>query len=1190
MKKQSRRILLHSAASLLTGCVLLIALAALLPLSKWMIVLLVLCWTVSSTIYLWWKTLPYDRLFEALADDEASGISSLTKKSNSLGIAAKEVTRFLQQRRDLHSSQERLDLAISETGLFLWDINIPSGKIFFGRGWFEHLGHQPAEMKSNLEEAKEMIHPEDLPNVTEQVAAHFDGEKPFIDCEYRVQSKSGHWHWVRCLGKVVERDDSGAPTRAVGTNRDVTEWKKAGESLRESEKTFRVLMESSMAAIFMVKETRIVFFNKALERITEYSAEELKNKPFWEFVHPEHRDFIRKRALSFSDKHSSGLRFEFKVQTKFMKTRWVDLSVGSISYKNEPITLLTAFDITSRREAEQSLRESQERYKLVVDGVYDGLWDWDVEEDIFTVSSRWVEMLGYDIGEIMPNVNGFLRIVHTDDRERIFNALESYIHRRKDSYDEEFRMLHKDGSTRWIMARAAGSWDDQGKAIRIAGSHTDITERKEAEHSLRRINEELDLRVKERTKELIEAKELAEDANQAKSRFLANVSHEIRTPMNSIMGMSRFLMKTKLEREQYRYVRTVNESSELLLNIINNILDFSKIESNKMEFEHISIDIPELADNCIDILRQKAHAKAIHINAFIHKDVPHHLMGDPTRVQQILINLLGNSVKFTESGHVMLRVFKVEESSTHTTLRAEVEDTGKGIPEEVQGKLFQPFEQGESSTNRVYGGSGLGLAICKLLMEMMDGSIRVESEPGQGSKFTFTMKLEKPGEIPDPLSQTLKACKGRSLLLVDPEPDMVKLVEHRFLSYGVEVYKAETLQEAMDALASMAAKDTLPDAVCTEFDLRDGTGIELATQIRESSDFSGIKTFMVSTMLRGPSEEEKEKAGLMHFYSRPVSTRDLINIFLDIIGHEDLIHPVISEDEEMTHSEKLRILLVEDTRTNREVAQIMVKMMGHDIEVTRNGKEAIGVLSKKRFDVIFMDVQMPIMDGMEATKIIRDPESSVIDHDVYIIAMTADAMTGSREKFLRIGMDDYIPKPIDEKVVARALNRVIQRKKKSQNAPQAPPQSSASSPDSPSTPSTPGSESEEMSDEEIEALMGGAPLEKTLPPEEESSSPPSVQLPPALLKKIISIFIEDTPQHIRQIRDCFNRGDIETLTRLIHGIKGSSAQIGENEFSHFCKEIEMLGKKQDLVAIEERLSPLEEKFGRLIEKLQKQIG
>ena len=695
-----------------------------------------------------------------------------------------------------------------------------------------------------------------------------NGERPLAPFEREFARRDGAVLLLQVHERII-RDHAGNLSGIRTAMLDITKRKKAEKDLRESASLLEATLEATADGILVVDlHGRIISRNQRfldLWRIPPAMAVVREDSTLLAFVESQLTDpahFRRAVAETYANPAKETLDF-----LEFSDGRIFERSSRPQKVGDEIAGRVWTFrDLTEYRRALQDLRASEERWQLALQGNNDGLWDWNARTNEVFLSARWKQILGYQEHELPSSTQEWDSRVHPDDFPRVQRQLQDYLDRKTRFYTSEYRIRARDGSYKWVLARGQALWDEDGHPLRMVGCHSDITERKLAEEALRRARDE------------------AEAGNRAKSEFLANMSHELRTPMAGVLGMIDLVLATEITPQQKEYLETARDSADSLLVLLNEILDLSKIEAKRLELAPVAFSIRESVESAVRLFAVRAQEKGLALSSTVAEDTPDMLVGDPLRIRQILLNLVGNAIKFTDAGSVAVRLMVQSRTGSTILLRVEVTDTGIGIPAEKHQLVFDRFRQADGSMSRRHMGSGLGLTISAHLVGLMGGGIGLRSDEGQGSTFFFTVPLE------------------------------------------------------------------------------------------------------------------------------------IANA--DAAGHYSGSEPCANQPP--AAAQGLRILLAEDNAVNQKLAALLLKREGHDVTVVGDGNAAVRAVAQDSFDVVLMDLQMPEMDGFEATAAIRAAERGTGRH-LWIVALTAHAMKDDRGKCLEAGMDDYLTKPIDPARLRNAL-------------------------------------------------------------------------------------------------------------------------------------------------------------------------
>ncbi len=962
--------------------------------------------------------------------------------------------------------------------------------------------------------------------------------------EWTYRAKDGRQFPV-ILDLTPTRDETGAISGFLGIATDITERKRAEEQLLH---IASVVSSSHDAILSKNLDGTILSWNPGAEALYGYTAVEAIGKSVTMLIPPdrttEEATIIQRiKADEFIDQYESvRMRKDGSL---------VDVSLTISAVKNSDGKIVGASkiarDITGRLRTERELKEAkiastrlegEQRYSFLADTVPQVIWTARPDGGVDYYNKAWFDYTGLTLEQTKDW--GWEAVVHPEDLEASVNRWKHSL-ATGDSYELEYRFKRgSDSAYRWHLGRALPMRDEKGEIVQWVGTCSDIDDSKRSEKMLQNANDELGLRVLERTSELSEAKEVAEAANRAKSEFLANMSHEIRTPMNGIIGMTELVLETNLSHVQREYLGMAKSSAHALLTLINDILDFSKIEAGKLHLETIGFGLRDCIGTMLKPLGLRASQKGLELTAYIPSEVPDHLIGDPMRLRQILINLTDNAIKFTERGDVMLSVALEAGTDHEPILHFSVTDTGIGIAKEKQAQIFEAFSQADGSTTRTHGGTGLGLAIASQLVRQMGGRIWVESTAGEGTAFHFTAQLPA-RDTPAPNVRHADPSELRDLrvLVVDDNEINRRILGEMLENWGMKPAVVASGTAALVVMRRAASAGSPFSVVVLDGMMPGMDGLMTAQQIREDAALAGTALIMLSSAMPDGSVARYHELGIASYLMKPVNQLELLDAILLALGNnltqaqtdERRALPAVAE----IRKSGLRILLVEDNVVNRAVATGILEKQGHILVQAVDGREAVAAYSSAAFDMIFMDIQMPEMDGFEATRQIRAKEAVSCTH-IPIVAMTAHAMAGDRERCLAGGMDDYVSKPLRKEDLFRVLAGITP---------------------TPALPVAPllATQAEK---EDSDSLSSSAPCVMTRDQFLEQCDNDE-----ELMEKLVELFSINTPQIVRAISDAVTRSDGPALANQAHKLLGSIGAFGAVRARQLTLELEEQGRQRD---------------------------
>ena len=868
----------------------------------------------------------------------------------------------------------------------------------------------------------QLIHPEDV----EQVAASINHSAATLErwqCEYRARFADGTIRWLAGTA-MPERQPDGA-VLWHGFITDVTERKRAEQAHEESRVLLQSVFSSVDLGVFVIDVTtggnfRFVEVNPAYERLIGVGAADLRGR--------EPRDLVPLIPLEMAECLRASFRrgaespgpieaeepFFARGRLLWLQTRLTPLrdTVGNV------VRLVgRALDITERKTIELRFQSLTERLQLATEAAQVGIWDHDLVQNRIMWDQRMHQLYGLSPAEFEGTHQSWCARIHPQDVARVDREHREAAEGRK-SFNTSFRIIRPDREEREIRACAHVQRSPAGRPVRMVGVNWDVTAERRAQGDVVRARDQAEHLNRQLELALARANHLAQEAAMAtvaKSEFLANMSHEIRTPLNAVIGMSGLLLGTGLSREQREFAETIRSSGDGLLGLINDILDYSKIESGRLELEQRPFDLRECIESSLDVLAARVAEKKIELLCALDAGVPEAIHGDDTRLRQVLVNLLSNAVKFTARGEVFLAV-----AATHrfgdggVRLRFGVHDSGIGIPADRMDRLFKTFSQVDASTTRQYGGTGLGLAICKRIVELMGGRIWVESVPEKGSVFYFEITTKPIEAAVKPFAAGRSPLlAGRRVLIVHDNVTSCRVLCQQCISWGLVPRAVASADEARVVLT----RETAFDLAIIDAEMRAGSGLELIATLRREQMTAQLPIALLTRPGQASVAAELAVAGCL---SKPFKTAALFELLVETFHGRQVVRPRPSMEEVAPGEEHpLAILIAEDNPVNQRVASLMLQRLGYRADVAANGREAVEAVARQPYDLVLMDVQMPEMDGLQATREIcaRLPAGA----RPHIVAMTANASTGDRDVCLAAGMNDFLAKPVRAADLRKAI-------------------------------------------------------------------------------------------------------------------------------------------------------------------------
>ncbi len=971
------------------------------------------------------------------------------------------------------------------------------------------------------------VHPDDAEMLGRVRREAMESGREYF-AEFRVLRMDGAIRLAELHAKPLH-NESGKILGYVGVVQDVTERNQAEAKLREQSTYLTTLLDACPIGVVATNTSgQIELANPAFQELFGYSMNDMRGKNLDDLITPEE---LLSDAGDLTRQVMAGNILHKTVVRKHRSGFPVDVEVYGVPFVVDGVLrgqFVLYQDISERLMAQKALRESEEMFRTLSAVAPVGIVLLDEEGKFTYINEHYLRMTGLREEEALRNE--WERIVHPDDLHDLKRARNQAIANRADSYGMSYRYLRPDGTIVWVDTVSRAFRQKEGGKRGYVVAIQDVTERHQAEERLRN------------------AKEAAETANKAKSEFLANMSHEIRTPMNGILGMTELALDTELEPEQREYLSMVRSSAEALLGIINDILDFSKIEAGKMELEETTFSLEDCIEEALGPLGVRAMKKGLDLTWSTEGKIPEALRGDSTRLRQILINLVGNAIKFTKEGEVAVWASRVPSNDNRVKIRFVVSDTGIGIPPEKHSQIFEAFSQADTSTTREFGGTGLGLSISARLVRLMGGEMGLDSTPAKGSKFHFTVAFDEAKADTRVLRQFAEL-KDKPVLVVDDNEVNRHLLQKLLGLWGMKPYLADGAVAGIAEYERSAKAGKPYPLVLLDVNMPVMDGYQVAAKLRELAPAEKTAIVILSSSFISHTEPGLEALKIGRKLNKPIRRAELHNAIAELMDKP--ADKTLEQPKEATQAQRsLRLLLVEDNLVNQKLATRLLEKLGHEVKLAVNGKEAVEVCSAEKFDLILMDIQMPVMGGMEATAKIREHEQQT-GNRTPILAMTAHAMKGDQEKCLEGGMDGYISKPIRVDLLRSEIVRLTEERRGARNMKE-----------------RQGNPEEKRQPVNLQELLA------------------RVENDWDLIRELSAIFKEDFPRYAETLRQAIELKNLAQAADAAHALKGMLSNLAASRAAEIASEIEQLARAGGAPDFSGQLARFKSETDGLLEELE----